>query len=151
MENVGLVEEGRKQYKGQYTDKTQWNKLLVGGSEYTVERGRVSRDRINLEEIKWSNAYEKKAHKEMCGLCRMYFEKSSVSFKVPNHRLIDKLRGWNVPIEGRRYQSASFLYSTSNLCRFCAHLFADINTNKVKYTTLMLSLSNSCEQCVSER
>jgi hypothetical protein len=121
----GLVEEARKQYKGEYTDKTQWNQVTVGGSTHLMERGKVVHEKINLDDIKFTYAYEKKAHKTQCAFCRLYFEKSSVNFKVPNHRLVDKQREWSVPLGGRRYESASFLYSMSYICTFCAHIFDD--------------------------
>ena len=54
---LGLVEEGRKQAKGEVTDRTQWNKLLVQHEEIIVERGPVVRGRIKLEEIPCSSAW----------------------------------------------------------------------------------------------
>ena len=129
---IGLVEEARKQYKGEYTDKTQWNEITVRNDSFVVERGRVMKEKINMEEIKFSLAYEKKAHKSQCGLCRMYFEKKSVNFKIPNHQIMKKQTEWNMPCDGRRYESASFLYSSSNLCKFCAHFFDEYSVDGIK-------------------
>ena len=53
---LGLVEEGRKQAKGQVTDRTQWNKLIVQNQEVIVERGPVVKGRIELDEIKYTLA-----------------------------------------------------------------------------------------------
>ncbi len=137
-QSVGLVEEARRQYRGQYTDKTQWNQVSVGNHSFTVERGRITKEKISLDDIKYSFAYEKKAHKELCGLCRMYFEKSSVCFKVPNHRIIEKQREWRVALKGRRYESASFLYSASNVCKFCALFFDE---DSLKDVTVRFAIS----------
>lgn len=70
-----------------------------------------------------SPAYEKKEYKARCTLCRMWFEKSSVSYKVSNHRLIG-LRQQHGEIEsGRRYTNASYMYRFVNVCVFCSQLF----------------------------
>ena len=53
----------------------------------------------------------------------MWFEKSSVSYKVSNHRLIG-LRQQHGEIEsGRRYTNASYMYRFVNVCVFCSQLF----------------------------
>ena len=49
----------------------------------------------------------------------MWFEKSSVAYKVSNHRLI-ALRQQHGEIEaGRRYTNASYMYRFVNVCVFC--------------------------------
>jgi len=53
----------------------------------------------------------------------MYFEKTSVSYKVPNHRIMDLQRKWKYKREGRRYNTASFIYAFETVCAFCSQLF----------------------------
>lgn len=64
--------------------------------------------------------------KEKCGLCKMYFHKSTVCYRVPNHRILELQKKWKSVKEGRRYQSASFLYNMTEVCLFCSQLFAVI-------------------------
>ena len=66
---------------------------------------------------------EKKLHKRQCGLCQLFFEKSSVIYKVPNHRIMDLQKQWKFPREGRRYNTASFIYAMTTVCTFCSQLF----------------------------
>jgi hypothetical protein len=77
-------------------------------------------------------AYEKADHKVACALCKMYFDRSSVTWTTSNHKIITKQRDWNVHLTGRRYQSGSFLYGEAKLCTFCAQFFAETEgDNKV--------------------
>lgn len=126
-----LVDEARKIYRGEFEDKTQWNQVSIGTNAVIVERGPVVKERINLDDIKCSLAYEKRGNKEQCGLCKMYFERRSVSFVVPNHRVIKKLQDWGVYLEGRRYKNGSFMYSNVSVCTFCSQLFAESDDSKV--------------------
>lgn len=52
----GLVEEGRKQARGQFTDRTQWNKVLVENKDIIMERGQAPKGRVRLEDIRISLA-----------------------------------------------------------------------------------------------
>ena len=70
-EKLGLVEEARKHYRGEFVDKTQWNQVVVGSSSYVVERAPSKKSKINLDEIKYTYPYEKKPHKDQCGFCKM--------------------------------------------------------------------------------
>ena len=64
------------------------------------------------------------AGKNKCGLCTMWFEKKSVCYTVPNHRIIDLRKTWNYGQEGRRYESASYKYTNTPICLFCSQFFA---------------------------
>lgn len=129
-----FLEEAHAGLQGKVVDRTQWNTVTIGDSTYTIERAPLLRARIALDEIKTSGTHEKKESKIDCSLCRGYFERSSVKYRVPNHRIIDLQRSWNVKLEGRRYQSGSFLYSTSCVCVFCAQLFHDVKEMDLQNT-----------------
>jgi hypothetical protein len=75
------------------------------------------------DDHKYTMAYEKGLMKERCGLCKMYFHRDSVNYKVPNHRILDLERNWNVKREGRRYASAGYLYKMIEVCCFCSQFF----------------------------
>ncbi len=53
----------------------------------------------------------------------MFFHKDSVVYKVPNHRLHELHIKWNMNKSGRRYKNASFLYTTTTVCKFCSQFF----------------------------
>ena len=80
---------------------------------------------IDINSIKVTNIFERGTNKEICGLCNYYFDKSSVIFKVPNYRILAKLRKWNIKRDGKRYDYPSFIYSSSFACSFCAQLLCD--------------------------
>jgi len=75
------------------------------------------------ENYKHTMAYEKGLMKEKCGLCKMYFHRNSVNYKVPNHRIFDLERKWNVKRDGRRYTNPAFMYKMVDVCCFCAQFF----------------------------
>ncbi len=133
---------------GDKVDSTRWNAVTVNGSTYTVERAPELLAKIDLSLIKFTPACEKFPHKEQCRCCKMYFEKKSVNFSVPNHRVIDLQRSWNVKIEGARYSTASYLYTNSSVCVFCAQLFGFVEEKKKKKKKLKnsINLSTSTSQ-----
>lgn len=134
---LGLVDEARRQYRGEFVDRTQWNNVMVGKSSFTVERAPIVKSKINMEEIKFTYPHDKKPHKMECGLCKLHFARPSMTCKVPNHRIIEKEREWGVYREGRRYQSASFLYAIVTVCKFCSQLFSELDEDfKSKVRTL---------------
>ncbi|KAJ1435669.1 hypothetical protein B484DRAFT_325371, partial [Ochromonadaceae sp. CCMP2298] len=61
--------------------------------------------------------------KEKCGLCRMFFHRNSVNYKVPNRRIFELQTRWEVKQEGRRYQNPAFLYKMVDVCSFCSQFF----------------------------
>lgn len=90
-----------------------------------------------LQEFKVTMAYEKALNKDKCNLCLMYFDRKTVCYKVPNHRLFHIHKKWNkaraargdkdvADKEGRRYENASFLYQAATVCAFCAQFFAQL-------------------------
>ena len=96
----------------------------------SLSRGPSLTDKLSLtasdskkHETKLTMAYEKGLMKERCGLCKMYFHRNSVNYKVPNHRIFDLERQWNVKREGRRYSNAGFLYKMVDVCCFCSQFF----------------------------
>ena len=92
-------------------------------------------------------AYEKNEHKARCTLCRMWFAKSSVTYKVSNHRLIALRQQHGVIESGRRYKNASYMYRFVNVCVFCAQLFGDEYTVSKKPEDV-LELPQKKEQVV---
>ena len=124
---LGLIEDAKMRASGHFTDATQWNEVHIGNEVYTVERALLLKAKINLDEIIVNPAYEKRPYKAQCGFCKLYFEKSSVRYKVPNHRIIQLQREWRVLKEGARYQSGSFLYATCEVCVFCAQRFSHVD------------------------
>jgi hypothetical protein len=89
---------------------------LVEGSLSTLESKKK-------DDFKYTMAYEKGLMKERCGLCKMYFHRNSVNYKVPNHRIFELERQWKVKREGRRYANAGFLYKMIDVCCFCSQFF----------------------------
>ena len=107
-------------------EKRRWNQVLVGETIYNVERPPAHLAKIDLDSIKITRAFEKWPHKEQCACCKMYFSKDSVTCKVPNHRIVDLKKSLNVVIKGQRYETASYLYATSNVCVTCAQFFDSV-------------------------
>ena len=103
---------------------------MVKGSTYTVERGASVLAKINLDEIPISLLTEKKTCKDQCALCKGNYDRSSVMYRIPNHRIIDLQKSWNYVREGRRYQSASFLYAMTTVCVFCFQLVSHLPENE---------------------
>jgi hypothetical protein len=135
---LGLLEEAQRQALGQYLDKTQWNKVYVSKKDFfTVERANRPRgEHFGPEDIKYTLATERTPKKDQCGLCRMYFNRNSLKYRVANHRIVDLQKIWHFSRQGRRYQSASFLYAMTNVCIFCSQLFSDVDLER---TTVQVS------------
>jgi hypothetical protein len=57
----------------------------------------------------------------------MWFDKKSVRYKIPSHRIVDIQKQWNYVREGKRYANPSFLYGTATVCLFCSQFFWDID------------------------
>ena len=112
-------------------DPSRWNAVTLGDSIYTVERAPELLAKIDLSTITSTNAYEKFEHKAQCRNCKMYFEKSSVSTYLPNHRVVDWQRNHGLVIEGARYSTASYLYTNCSVCTFCEQLFSAVGPAKV--------------------
>ena len=129
-------------------DKTRWNTVTLGDSIYTVKRAPELLAKINLSLIPITNAYEKHPHKQQCRNCKMYFEKNSVLTQVPNHRVVDYQRSLGVFIEGKRYNTASYLYTNAPVCVFCEQLFSTTEEilPKRKSKTMTKSMSQSLSQ-----
>ena len=131
--NTGsLVSEAIQQTRGVTVDHTKWTNTSIGNGKYVMlERTDNTEPRqsggalaMNLQTV--SLAFESKSNKTMCEMCSMYFDKSSMEYRVPRHRIIDYQKLWNYHgIQGRRYESASFLYSMVKVCTFCAQFFED--------------------------
>lgn len=136
---LGLIEDAKLRAAGHFTDATQWNEVSIGTQTYTVERAQLLKAKINLDEITVNPAYEKRPYKAQCGLCKLYFEKSSVRYKVPNHRIIQLQRDWQILKEGARYQSGSFLYASSEVCVFCAQRFSYVDEDFLSLSPTKIS------------
>ncbi len=115
--------------ESQSGDVSLWNKVVVKGSTYTVQRGASVLAKINLDEIPISSLTEKKSSKDQCALCKGNYDRSSVMYRIPNHRILDLQKSWNYVREGRRYQSASFLYAETKVCVFCFQLVSHLPEN----------------------
>ncbi|RYH28889.1 hypothetical protein EON65_10480 [archaeon] len=84
-----------------------------------------------LLDFKVTMAYEKSLTKEKCNLCQLYFNRNSICYKVPNHRIYSLRREWSktkngFDKQGRRYESASFLYQSTTVCCFCSQFFTQL-------------------------
>jgi hypothetical protein len=66
----------------------------------------------------------KKENKIKCELCTMWFDRKSVVYEVPNHRILELRKSWNYIQSGRRYASASYLYGNSLVCSFCSQFLS---------------------------
>jgi hypothetical protein len=67
----------------------------------------------------------KTENKGKCELCTMWYDRKSIKYKVPNHRILALRKQWGYNQTGTRYSSASYLYGNSKLCVFCAQLFSN--------------------------
>lgn len=110
----------------QNDDHMRWNQIEIEGSTYTFERPPALLAKIDLEAIQSTPVYHKTEGKEQCGMCKMYYRKDSVKCRVPNHRIIDIRRALKYPVDGQRYNTASYLYASSCVCTFCAQMFSDL-------------------------
>lgn len=59
----------------------------------------------------------------------MWFDRKSVIYKVPNHRILELRKSWNFVQTGRRYASASYLYGNSLVCCFCSQFLSSSSDN----------------------
>ena len=151
VKGLGLIEDAKLRAAGHFTDATQWNEVHIGDETYTVERALLFKAKINLDEITVNPAYEKRPYKTQCGLCKLYFEKTSVRYKVPNHRIIQLQRDWNILKEGARYQSGSFLYTTSEVCVFCAQRFSYVDDDQsLSPTKILIDTRRSHDDTIRE-
>jgi hypothetical protein len=132
MKGKQLRDEAKVLLSGesQSGDVSLWNKVVVKGSSYTVERGASILAKINLDEIPISLITEKKVSKDQCALCKGHYDRSSVMYRIPNHRILDLQRNWNYIRDGRRYQSASFKYAETKVCVFCFQLVSHLPENE---------------------
>lgn len=110
----------------QNDDHMRWNQIEIEGSTYNFERPPALLAKIDLEAIQSTPVYHKTEGKEQCGMCKMYYRKDSVKCRVPNHRIIDIRRALKYPVDGQRYNTASYLYASSCVCTFCAQMFSDL-------------------------
>jgi hypothetical protein len=89
-------------------------------------------DSRSPSEMKISYPFEQSLTKERCNLCRLYFARDSVTYKVPVHRIMELKKLWKdggsskekENYEGRRYNFPSYLYTTSSVCIFCSQFFS---------------------------
>lgn len=96
---------------------------LSRGPSLLDKHSLVSAESKGKDDYKYTMAYEKGLMKEKCGLCKMFFHRNSVNYKVPNRRIFALERKWNVKREGRRYTNAAFLYKMVDVCCFCSQFF----------------------------
>ena len=153
VKGLGLIEDAKLRAAGHFTDATQWNEVHIGDETYTVERALLFKAKINLDEITVNPAYEKRPYKTQCGLCKLYFDKTSVRYKVPNHRIIQLQRDWNIIKEGARYRSGSFLYATSEVCVFCAQRFSYVDDDQspsLSPTKILIDTRRSHDDTIRE-
>ena len=62
----------------------------------------------------------------MCGMCNMYFDIESMEYQVPKHRIVEYQKIWKYEgLQGRRYETASYLYTTVRVCTMCSQFFED--------------------------
>jgi hypothetical protein len=71
-----------------------------------------------------SLAFESRAHKLTCACCNMQFHASTMEYFVPMHRIVELQQRWEYAgLQGRRYQTASFLYALTRVCTMCSQFF----------------------------
>ena len=127
-QQLSLVEEARRQIKGQTSSsKSNWKSVLQDGRIIRVEKvpPPPEQAQFDLKAIKTTDPRAKAQHKARCDMCRLWFEKSSVMYTTPNHRIEAVFKSWGYVRQGKRYTTASFLYANAHLCTFCAHMFDD--------------------------
>lgn len=137
--------------KGGLDQSSIWDRVRVGGSSYTVERAKAVMTKFALDAINISNVYENNTSKDLCGLCRCYYERQSLANRVPNHRILDLQTQWNYSRQGRRYSSASFLYSSAKVCLFCAQLFSDVPEVETYHASSSLSEGSSWTDAIEKK
>ena len=70
-----------------------------------------------IAKISYTLAFENKVNKLMCGMCNMYFDAESMEYQVAKHRIVEYQKRWKYDgLQGRRYETASYLYTTVCLC-----------------------------------
>lgn len=88
-----------------------------------------------FQEFRVTTCFDKTLMKERCGLCKMYFHRDTINYVVPNHRIFELQKQWNggdAGRSGRRFQSPSFLYTTTMVCKFCSQFFSIMEEDKPK-------------------
>jgi hypothetical protein len=81
-----------------------------------------------VQEFRISYPFEPSLSKERCALCRLHFNRDTVNYKVPIHRIMELKKEWDKKgensFEGRRYNFPSYLYTTTSVCLFCSQFFS---------------------------
>lgn len=73
--------------------------------------------------MKGDECFEPKVHKSRCGLCQLFFHKSSMLGVISQKSVLELQSTWGVKHTGARFKAASFLYQKVKLCRFCSQMF----------------------------
>jgi hypothetical protein len=128
-----FIEEAQRTLAGKSNNyRTQWNRVSMGDNTIVVERpttalteiqSRSSAINSSISAPRPLPAYQKCLGRNRCALCTMWFEKSSVTYEVSNHRLLALRRKWKNLKDGRRYKCASYVYGFVYVCVFCSQLF----------------------------
>ena len=86
-----LLDEARMFALGLSTDTSQWTRTSYGNGKYAVvERSNnAAKSIFTAEGQSLALAFEHRVNKLMCSMCTMYFDKSSMDYRVPQHRVID--------------------------------------------------------------
>jgi hypothetical protein len=125
-----LVEEGRQAAQGRSNEGSNWKRTPIGKGRWAIVERTLSHEDCKVpktvDKLPISLAYENKSSKLMCGMCNMYFDKESMEYRVPKHRIIEYQKLWEFEgVQGRRYEAASFLYSTVRVCTMCSQFFEE--------------------------
>ena len=123
---------GKKMHERQSMESSSaWKKTPIKNGKYAiVERASSHTDSKpiipTIAKINYSLAFENKVNKLMCGMCNMYFDAESMEYQVPKHRIVEYQKIWKYEgLQGRRYETASYLYTTVRVCTMCSQFFED--------------------------
>uniref|UniRef100_A0A7S3NGW4 Fucolectin tachylectin-4 pentraxin-1 domain-containing protein n=1 Tax=Aureoumbra lagunensis TaxID=44058 RepID=A0A7S3NGW4_9STRA len=100
--------------------KGDWQRIQVGNNCITVQPQRQVLSGSGRRNITY---YETAGpHKARCGLCNLYFSRESVSGITCNKHILAFRSARGESVNGRRFETPSFLYQEVKLCVFCSQL-----------------------------
>ena len=123
---VSVVQDGAAVLKGERSAfKKTWNPVKIGHKRIIVEKKSPpkSEGRFPLEDILLNQPFTKAEHRCRCSLCNLWFAKTSVKYKTSNYRIVEYRRKLGYLLEGRRYETPTWLYANADVCVFCSQFF----------------------------
>ena len=123
---VSVVQDGAAVLKGERSAfKKTWNPVKIGHKRIIVEKKSPpkSEGRFPLEDILLNQPFTKAEHRCRCSLCNLWFAKTSVKYKTSDYRIVEYRRKLGSLLEGRRYETPTWLYANADVCVFCSQFF----------------------------